>query len=145
MSSDSPDRLDRPDGTDGSETTGRHPAYDDLAETLRTVACCDQRVGVGELGLIDEVTVDDDGVARIEILPCCTYGMARLEHEVEREARAVPGVTSVDVDVDWDECWDPERMAKSVDDATPDIEALAAEHGLEPRWPEYESEDGVER
>lgn len=90
------------------------------------------------------MTVTDEGAARIEILSCCTYGMARLEHEVEREARTVPGVTSVDVAVAWDEAWDPDRMAESAADATPDIEALAAELGIEPRWPEYEAEDGSE-
>ena len=126
-------------------STDRHSAYDELAETLRTVACCDQRVGVGELGLIDSVDIDDDGVARVEVLPCCTYGMARLEHEVERGARAVDGVTSVEVDIAWDEAWDPERMAETVEDTTPDIEDLAAEHGLEPRWKEYKKEDTEER
>lgn len=125
-------------------STDRHPAYDELAETLRTVACCDQRVGVGELGLIDEVTLSEEGVARVEVLPCCTYGMARLEHEVEREARTVPGVTEVEIEIAWDECWDPARMAETVAEATPDIEALAAEHGLEPRWPEYASEDEMD-
>lgn len=113
---------------------------DELIETLRTVACCDQRVGVGELGLVDDVTVTAEGVARVQVLPCCTYGMARLEHEVEREAHTVSGVTDVDVDVAWDEAWDPTRMADAVEDATPDIEELAEEHGLEPRWLKYEEE-----
>lgn len=113
---------------------------EELVETLRTVACCDRRVGVGELGLIEGVRVTEEGVARVEILPCCTYGMARLEHEVEREARTVTGVTDVDVDVAWDEAWDPERVAETVDDATPDIEDLAEEYGLEPRWKEHEEE-----
>lgn len=125
-------------------STDRQRVHDELAETLRTVACCDQRVGVGELGLIDSVTLTGDGVARVEILPCCTYGMARLEHEVERAARAVTGVADVEVDIAWDECWDPARMAETVADTTPDIEDLAAEHELEPRWPGYEREDGTE-
>lgn len=112
--------------------------HDDLIETLRTVACCDQRVGVGELGLVDSVTVTEDGVAHVEVLPCCTYGMARLEHEVKQEARTVAGITNVEVEVAWDEAWDPERMAKTAEDVTPDIEDLAEEHGLEPRWKEYE-------
>lgn len=111
---------------------------EELIEVLRTVACCDQRVGVGELGLVDGVAVDDDGVAHVDVLPCCTYGMARLEHEVAQEARTVAGVTDVEVDVDWDECWDPERMAEAVEDATPDIEELAEAHDIEPRWHEYE-------
>ena len=117
---------------------------DELVETLRTVACCDHRVGVGELGLVDSVDVGDDGAAHIEVLPCCTYGMARLEHEVKQEASTVSGVTDVDVDVAWDGVWDPVEMADSVDDATPDIEELAEEHGLEPRWLEYEASDATE-
>lgn len=115
---------------------------DDLIATLRTVACCDQRVGVGELGLVDSVTVTDDGVARVEVLPCCTYGMARLEHEVRREAHTVAGITDVEVDIAWDEAWDPDYMAETVEEATPDIEDLAEEHGLEPRWKEYEEGEG---
>lgn len=113
---------------------------DELVETLRTVACCDYRVGVGELGLVETVAVEDDGTARVEVLPCCTYGMARLEHEVEKEARTVRGVTAVEVDVAWDETWTPERAMDSVEDATPDIEELAETHGLEPRWMEYEAD-----
>lgn len=113
---------------------------DELTETLRTVACCDHRVGVGELGLIDSVTVTDEGSAHIEVLPCCTYGMARLEHEVEQEACGVNGVTEVEVDVAWDEAWDPTQMAEIVEDKTPDIEDLAEEEGLEPRWKEYEGD-----
>lgn len=119
----------------------RRRVHDELVETLRTVACCDQRVGVGELGLVEDVTVTEEGVAHVQILPCCTYGMARLEHEVEREAHAVPEVTEVTVDVAWDEAWDPAQMAETVRDATPDIEELAEEHGIEPRWLEFDSED----
>jgi metal-sulfur cluster biosynthetic enzyme len=117
-----------------------HHTRDELVETLRTVACCDQRVGVGELGLVDEVTVTEEGVAHVQVLPCCTYGMARLEHEVEREAHTVEGVVDVTVDVAWDDAWDPSRMAEAVEDATPDIEELAEEHGLEPRWLDFESD-----
>lgn len=108
--------------------------HDELVDTLRTVACCDQRVGVGELGLVDDVSVTEAGVANVQVLPCCTYGMARLEHEIEQEARTVAGVTAVEVEVAWDEAWDPTRMAEAADDATPDIEDLAEEHDLEPRW-----------
>lgn len=121
----------------------RQRIHDELIETLRTVACCDQRVGVGELGLVDSVTVNDDGAAHIEVLPCCTYGMARLEHEVEREARTVSGVTAVNVEVAWDGVWDPVEMAETVEDATPDIEELAEEHDLEPRWLEYEASEAA--
>lgn len=119
----------------------RRRVREELVETLRTVACCDYRVGVGEMGLVDSVAVDDDGVAHVEVVPCCTYGMARLEHEVAKEAGTVSGVTGVEVDVAWDETWNPERAAGSVGDVTPDIEDLAEAHGLEPRWKEYEGDD----
>lgn len=123
-------------------STNTRRVEDELVETLRTVACCDYRVGVGELGLVETVSVDDEGAARVEILPCCTYGMARLEHEVKKESRTVPGVTSVEVDVAWDETWNPDRATENVEDATPDIEELAESHGLEPRWPEWANADG---
>lgn len=123
----------------------RRRVHEELTETLRTVACCDRRVGVGELGLVEDVDLTEEGVAHVSVLPCCTYGMARLEHEVGREARTVNGVTDVEVDVAWDEAWHPERMQSRVEDATPDIEALAEEHGLEPRWKEYESETDGEQ
>lgn len=124
-------------------SSDRQQVRDELIETLRTVACCDYRVGVGELGLVEHVALDDDGVARVEVLPCCTYGMARLEHEVRKEAGTVAGVTGVKVNVAWDEMWDPARMADSVDDATPDIEELAETHGVEPRGKKYVSEDAA--
>lgn len=123
----------------------RQQVRDELIETLRTVACCDYRVGVGELGLVDHVGVDDDGVAHVEVLPCCTYGMARLEHEVRKETRTVTGVTDVEVDVAWEKTWDPERMTDVVDEATPDIEELADKHGLEPRGKSYVDEDAAGR
>lgn len=124
-------------------SSDRQQMRDELIETLRTVACCDYRVGVGELGLVEHVAVDDDGVARVEVLPCCTYGMARLEHEVRKEAGTVGGVTGVEVNVAWDEMWGPARMADSVDEATPDIEELAEAHGVEPRGKKYVSEDAA--
>ena len=113
-----------------------------LVAKLRTVACCDLRVGVGELGLVDDVSVTDDGVAHVDVLPCCTYGMARLQHEVEAEAGTVAGVTGVEVDVAWDETWDPGRVLEGAEEATPDIDALAEAHDLEPRWKEYQADDG---
>lgn len=109
----------------------------DLVETLRSVACCDSRISVGEMGLVDSVRVDDDGVAHVEVVPCCTYGTTKLVHEVEREAVTVPGVTGVEVAVDWEETWSPERMAEVAADATPDIEELADASGVDPRWEEY--------
>lgn len=114
----------------------------ELVETLRTVACCDSRIPVGDMGLVEGVRVDDDGAAHVEVVPCCTYGTTKLVNEVEREAVTVPGVTDVEVAVDWERTWDPERMAEGVEDATPDIRELADAHGVEPRWTEYE--DGGE-
>ena len=65
------------------------------------------------LGLIYDVKVDDAGEAYIKMTltaPNCPVA-GTLPAEVERTARAVPGVKNVKLDLVFDPPWDKSRMS----------------------------------
>jgi FeS assembly SUF system protein len=72
-------------------------------------------VNIYELGLIYEVTVEDD--ANVHILMTLTSPMCpvaeSLPPEVEEKTAALEGVTSAKVEITWDPPWDPEMMSEA--------------------------------
>ena len=93
------------------------------SETLRDAVIDDLKgifdpeipVNIYEIGLIYEVTVDDD--ANVHILMTLTSPMCpvaeSLPPEVEEKAGAVEGVSSATVEITWDPPWDPEMMSEA--------------------------------
>ena len=61
------------------------------------MGCCDARFGVGQLGLVHDVKVGEDGAVSVKVLPCCIFGMTRL-------------VTSVKESLSELERWAPETF-----------------------------------
>jgi metal-sulfur cluster biosynthetic enzyme len=85
-------------------------------ETIRTALfhLIDPEVGVNvvDLGMIGEISVDDDGRATVEILPttpgCPMHDM--LAQGATFLVGNLPGVTRVDIRFVYDPPWTPERI-----------------------------------
>jgi FeS assembly SUF system protein len=88
---------------------------DDIAAALRSVYDPEMPVNIYELGLIYSLDVDDAGNARILMTltaPNCPVA-GTLPAEVERRARAVPGVASVKLELTFDPPWSKDRMSEA--------------------------------
>ena len=86
-----------------------------IIEVLRTIYDPEIPVNIYEIGLIYEVTVDDDGNAHVLMTltsPMCPVAES-LPPEVEEKVAAVDGVASAKVEVTWDPPWDPEMMSEA--------------------------------
>lgn len=69
-----------------------------------------------DLGVVGEVVVDD-GRVRVSLIPTsATCPMADVMVDDARDAvqRACPVGTAVDVHMDWDTEWSPERLAPAL-------------------------------
>lgn len=86
-----------------------------IVEVLRTVYDPEIPVNIYEMGLIYGIDVQPPGnvVIRMTLTsPGCPVA-ASLPLEVENRVLALPGVTSVYVDLVWDPPWTPERMSEA--------------------------------
>ena len=80
-----------------------------IVEQLKTVYDPEIPVDIYELGLVYEVSVDEQGAATIRMTltsPMCPAA-EELPPEVESKARGVEGVTAVTLDLVWDPAWSP--------------------------------------
>jgi FeS assembly SUF system protein len=100
---------------------------EDIVAALRSVYDPEMPINIYELGLIYSLDVDDAGNARILMTltaPNCPVA-GSLPAEVERRARAVPGVASIKLDLTFDPPWSKDRMsdaaklALGIDDLIP--------------------------
>ena len=102
-----------------------------VAEVLKNVACCDLRLGVGQLGLVQDVSVDAASGVSVKVLPCCIFGMTRLVTSVKESLGSIEGIAKVEVDVAWDQVWRRDSITpKSQGPLQLDLKALAEKHGL---------------
>jgi FeS assembly SUF system protein len=100
---------------DGIVHGGDRPLRDAVAAALRTCYDPEIPVDIYELGLIYDISVDEAGRASIRMTltsPACPAAEA-LPPEVEAKARAVPGVSSVALELVWEPPWTPERMSEA--------------------------------
>ena len=88
---------------------------DQVIEVLRGIYDPEIPVNIYELGLIYEVSVDDE--TNVHVLMTLTSPMCpvaeSLPPEVEEKVAAVDGVASATVEVTWDPPWDPEMMSEA--------------------------------
>ena len=88
---------------------------DQVIEVLKGIYDPEIPVNIYELGLIYEVTVDDE--TNVHVLMTLTSPMCpvaeSLPPEVEEKVAAVDGVASARVEVTWDPPWDPEMMSEA--------------------------------
>jgi FeS assembly SUF system protein len=89
--------------------------HDQVVEVLKTVYDPEIPVNIHEMGLVYEVTVDDD--AGVHILMTLTSPMCpvaeSLPPEVEEKVAAIEGVARATVEITWDPPWDPEMMSEA--------------------------------
>jgi len=89
--------------------------HDQVIEVLQTVYDPEIPVNIHEMGLVYEVTVDDD--ANVHILMTLTSPMCpvaeSLPPEVEEKVAAIEGVAKATVEVTWDPPWDPDMMSEA--------------------------------
>jgi FeS assembly SUF system protein len=86
-----------------------------VIDGLQTVYDPEIPVNIYELGLIYGVAVEPSGVVtiRMTLTAAGCPAAQSLPQEVEERARAVPGVTDVEVDVVFDPPWDQSRMSEA--------------------------------
>ena len=85
-----------------------------VREAIRHVVDPEIAISVVDLGLIRKITVSEGG-ARVDVTmtltsPFCPEG-PMIVAEVEAAARAIPGVASARVELQWNPPWDPHRDA----------------------------------
>jgi FeS assembly SUF system protein len=88
---------------------------DSIVAALRKVYDPEMPVNIYELGLIYGLDVDESGNAQIRMTltaPNCPVA-GTLPAEVERAARAVPGVNSVKLELTFDPPWSKDRMSEA--------------------------------
>jgi metal-sulfur cluster biosynthetic enzyme len=91
---------------------------DGIRERLTAVydPCCREKgISVVDMGLLHRAHIADDGVARVELLLTsgwCPFASTVLT-EIEAAVEAIPGVTSANVEIVWDEAWSTDRLAPS--------------------------------
>ena len=88
---------------------------DKVIEVLRGIYDPEIPVNIYEIGLIYEISVDDD--ANVHVLMTLTSPMCpvaeSLPPEVEEKVAAVDGVRSAKIEVTWDPPWDPDMMSEA--------------------------------
>lgn len=88
---------------------------DSVIEQLRTVYDPEIPVNIHELGLVYDVSVDEDLVVSIRMTlttPMCPAAEI-LPPEVEAKARAVPAVSDVKLELVWEPPWNPGMMSEA--------------------------------
>jgi metal-sulfur cluster biosynthetic enzyme len=104
-----------------------------VREALQGVGCCDARFGVGQLGLVHDVQVKGEGAVSVKVLPCCIFGMTRLVTSVRESLAGLEDVTSVQVDVAWDQVGNRNPAPQADQQVLQlDLETLARKHGIKP-------------
>ena len=102
-------------GGEGAPVDPNASLEERVIAVLRTVYDPEIPVNIYELGLVYDLKVDDDGKVSIRMTltsPACPVAGA-LPQEVQTKVRAVPGVTSAQVDLVWDPPWDQSRMSEA--------------------------------
>jgi FeS assembly SUF system protein len=86
-----------------------------IIAALKKVYDPEMPVNIYELGLIYDLDVDEAGAAKIRMTltaPNCPVA-GTLPGDVERAARAVPGVTDVKLELVFDPPWTKDRMSEA--------------------------------
>jgi FeS assembly SUF system protein len=88
---------------------------DRIIAAIQTVYDPEIPINIWEVGLIYDVSVDDEGHARVLMTltsPNCPVAES-LPIDVRQAVEAVGGVTSVEVEITWDPPWDPDMMSEA--------------------------------
>jgi len=89
--------------------------YDQVIAALKTVYDPEIPVNIYELGLVYDVTIDEDNNVAITMTltaPNCPVAEF-IPLQVESRVKAVPDVNGVQVDMVFDPPWTPDRMSEA--------------------------------
>jgi FeS assembly SUF system protein len=87
---------------------------EEIIQTVKTVYDPEIPVDIYELGLIYDVQVSDEGVARIVMTlttPNCPVAET-MPQEVKDKVKTVEGVTEVDLDLTFEPSWNKDMMSE---------------------------------
>jgi metal-sulfur cluster biosynthetic enzyme len=91
-----------------------HPATEgQIKERLKEVLDPELFISIVDLGLVYDVSVDDEGRAHI-LMTLTTIGCPlfdTIQEEIKNKVLGVPGVTDVEVELTFDPPWDPSKMS----------------------------------
>jgi len=90
---------------------------EEVKEALKGVIDPELFISIVELGLVYEVTVDEDGRVAVRYTltsPGCPIGPL-IQQQIQSAAGQLPGVTSVEAELTFDPPWNPQTMCS--DDA----------------------------
>ena len=85
-----------------------------VIEALKNVYDPEIPINVWDLGLIYDLSIDDDNVVHLKMTltaPGCPIANT-LVFQVMEAIRSIEGVKDVDIDLVFDPPWDPTRMTK---------------------------------
>ncbi|MGD8440228.1 MAG: DUF59 domain-containing protein [Holophagae bacterium] len=92
-----------------------NPIKNDVIAAIQTVYDPEIPINIWEVGLIYDVSVDDDGRAHVLMTltsPHCPVAET-LPIDVQLAVEAVDGVTAAEVEITWDPPWDPDMMSEA--------------------------------
>ncbi len=90
-----------------------HPLYDAVVEACRTVYDPEIPVNIYDLGLIYTIDISDEGAVEIKMTltaPGCPVA-GDMPGWVADAVLAVPGVSTINVDLVWEPQWGMEMMS----------------------------------
>lgn len=91
----------------------KRPTTDELWTAVQGVEDPEIRMSIVDLGLIYDLTIDDEGEVTVEMTltsPACPVG-PMLQGQIYHVLSQVDGVEDVEVNLVWEPPWDPKEMA----------------------------------
>ena len=83
-----------------------------VRKALRAVKDPELNLNIIDIGLVYDITVNDEGLAHINMTltsPGCPSG-PEIVGDVKRTVEDVEGVRSAEVEIVWEPYWTPEKM-----------------------------------
>lgn len=103
-------------------------------DAIESSICCDHRVSIYDLGIVDRVDLDDHGNVDIKVIPCCPFGMTRMVNSIKQSVSRVDGIKEVKVEVTLDKVWTPDRLSDRAKQLVViDLKSLAKKQGIKPK------------
>ena len=89
------------------------PAADAILEVLRTIPDPEMPISIVDLGLIEEVAIED-GTVRIDVLPTFVGcpALPMIADDITKKIGALDGVDDVDVHFKFDPPWTVDRITE---------------------------------
>jgi metal-sulfur cluster biosynthetic enzyme len=111
----SADSPDEPKPASASASDSAPPTADQVKLALRKVKDPELNLNIIDLGLVYDISVDgsDVNIDMTLTSPGCPAG-PQIMGDIERAVKALPGVTSVNLNLVWDPFWTPDKIEPRV-------------------------------